>query len=133
MHVIVNMLADKRRVDGVSVLRLIHNTLVLELVCFIGQVLLEILGIALVDLLFLDYSDVVDLLLGHSLTLVHWLNGRVVDVFVDILRYDSLINICLGGGDRLVCYWSLHSLFDFRVFRICRLPNESSCEHYTFL
>lgn len=99
---VVNVLASNGWSSGSGVLGLADLTGVLELSALSLKAGLHVVIVAVVDLLVLDRSDVVGVLLWQNLTVLDRLDGGVVVVLVHLTVDGSLSLLVLGAGDVLL-------------------------------
>jgi len=104
--VVVDVLASNNGSNGVSVLRLANETLVLKLGSLYGKTRLDILGVAVLEVAVLDGNQVVLVLLREDLTVKDRLDRSVVVVLVDLLVD--------GSDDLLVSLWGYGLVDDSR-------------------
>ena len=101
----VDMLTSNSWVNWSSVLSLANLTGILELRSLSIESLLYMVIIAMVDLLLLDSSEVVGMLLWKNLLILDWLDGSVMVILVDLtingsggLLMSGLANVLVGNS-----------------------------------
>lgn len=102
MNVMVNMLTSNSRVNRSCVLCLANFTSVLELGTLGIKSLLYVVVVAMVNLLVLNPSNIVGVLLWKNLLILNWLDRSVVVVLVNLTINSSSSLLMLGLGDVLV-------------------------------
>jgi len=124
VDVVVHVLADNDRSDGVGVLCLVDESLVLELGSLRCEAGLDILGAAVLKVLVLDTDEVVGVDLWCDLTVGDGLDGGVEVVLVNLLIDGGRDLLVLGGRDGLVDDSRGDGLVDGRVVLARLGPDE---------
>lgn len=115
VDVVVDVLANDDGGDGVGVLGLVDEALVLELCLFCGEALLDFTGVAVLEVLVLDAYEVVGVHLGCDLLVHDGLDGGVEVVLVNLLVDGGSNLLMLSGDDGLVHDGRGDGLVDGRV------------------
>jgi len=102
VDVVVHVLAGSDGLHGCGVLTLDADRLVLELGSLLGEVVLVLLGIVVLDLAVLDGDDLVVVMLREDLLVLDGLHRGVVVVLVDLAVESGSNVLVLGLVDGLV-------------------------------
>lgn len=105
MNVVMNMLTSNSWGNGCSVMGLPNSAGVLELSALGLKSLLHVSRITVLNVLVLNSTDVVGVLLWCNLSVLNWLDGSVVVILVDFtidgsgsLLVSGLCNILVHDG-----------------------------------
>jgi len=98
VDVVVDVLASNDGCDGVGVLGLVDEALILKELGLLSKTSLNLAAVSVLELAVLNSDDVVDVLLSLDFAVEDGLDGGVVVVLVDLL-VDGGSNVLVPGGD----------------------------------
>jgi len=103
VDVVVDVLTSNCGTGCLSVLSISYCTGVFELSGLVGESLLDMVIIAVLDVAVLNSNHVVAMLLWENLAILHRLDGSVVVILVDLTVDGGLLLIVLSTSDVLIC------------------------------
>lgn len=128
MNVVVDMLSSGGTSKGLCVLSLSNFACILVLTLLGLQALLDMIVIAVIELLMLYSSHVVSVLLWSDLLVLNGLHRSVMMVLMDLAVYDLVDVLVMSTSYVLILDCWIHSLVDGSiVFTILRKETTDCC------